>query len=52
VDTLERLIEKFPVFDPAWPDDLKLKWWKIYGRLERAALTEIPVKPLASAMGI
>jgi hypothetical protein len=23
----EKLLEKFPAFDPAWPDDLKTKWF-------------------------
>lgn len=27
------LLEKFPSFDPAWNDDLKLKWFEAFDEL-------------------
>ncbi len=32
----DRLLEKFPTFDPAWPDVLKTKWFESFERLMRA----------------
>ncbi len=29
----EMLLSKFPVFDPAWPDDVKLKWFAAFDEL-------------------
>lgn len=29
----ERLLEKFPPFDPAWPDEIKAKWFEGYEKL-------------------
>jgi hypothetical protein len=31
-----QLLEKFPSFDPAWPDDLKAKWFEGFERLMAA----------------
>jgi hypothetical protein len=30
---VEQLLSKFPQFDPAWPDDVKLKWFDAFDRL-------------------
>lgn len=30
----DRLLEKFPEFDPAWPDNLKEKWFEGFARLQ------------------
>jgi hypothetical protein len=27
------LLDKFPAFDPAWSDDLKLRWFTAYDEL-------------------
>jgi len=32
----ERLLEKFPAYDPAWSDDLKTKWFEGFERLMKA----------------
>jgi len=32
-DWTEQLLAKFPSFDPAWPDDLKTKWFEGFERL-------------------
>jgi hypothetical protein len=32
----EKLLEKFPAFDPSWPDDLKTKWFEGFERLMKA----------------
>jgi hypothetical protein len=32
----DRLLEKFPGFDPAWGDDLKAKWFEAFERLMKA----------------
>jgi hypothetical protein len=32
----EKLLEKFPVFDPSWPDALKTQWFEGFGRLMKA----------------
>lgn len=32
----EKLLEKFPAFDPSWPDDLKTKWFEGFGKLMKA----------------
>jgi hypothetical protein len=29
----ERLLSKFPEFDPGWADDVKLKWFDAFDRL-------------------
>lgn len=29
----ERLLEKFPSFDPAWPNDVQLKWFEAFDQL-------------------
>lgn len=29
----ELLLEKFPTFDPAWPDEIKAKWFEAFDRL-------------------
>jgi hypothetical protein len=29
----EMVLAKFPTFDPAWPDDVKLKWFEAFGTL-------------------
>ena len=29
----QMLLAKFPAFDPAWPDDLKTKWFDAFGKL-------------------
>jgi hypothetical protein len=29
----EKLLDKFPSFDPAWPEDLKAKWFAGFERL-------------------
>jgi hypothetical protein len=34
----EKLLEKFPPFDPAWPDELKTKWFAGFERLMQAKL--------------
>jgi len=28
-----QLLEKFPTFDPTWPDEIKAKWFEGYERL-------------------
>jgi hypothetical protein len=33
VDWAEMLLSKFPQFDPAWSDDVKLKWFDAFDRL-------------------
>jgi hypothetical protein len=30
---VEMLLSKFPQFDPAWPDEVKLKWFDAFDRL-------------------
>jgi len=32
----DKLLDKFPAFDPAWPDDLKAKWFEGFDRLMKA----------------
>src|SRR5690606_4245794 len=32
--TAELLLNKFPDFDPSWPDDLKQKWFDSFGTLQ------------------
>ncbi len=32
----EKLLEKFPTFDPSWPDALKTQWFEGFGRLMKA----------------
>jgi len=27
------LLTKFPTFDPAWPDEVKLKWFEAFDKL-------------------
>jgi len=27
------LLSKFPTFDPAWPDDVKSKWFNAFDKL-------------------
>jgi hypothetical protein len=34
-DPVGHLMNKFPTFDPAWPDDLKTKWFDGFGDLMR-----------------
>jgi hypothetical protein len=29
----EKVLEKFPTFDPAWPDEVKLKWFEAFNTL-------------------
>jgi hypothetical protein len=36
----ELLLGKFPDFDPAWPDDLKAKWFESFGTLQTKMLKE------------
>jgi hypothetical protein len=36
----ELLLAKFPQFDPAWPDELKAKWFDGYERLLKTATDE------------
>ncbi len=36
----EKLLDKFPQFDPDWPDDLKAKWFEGFGRLMNAKTDE------------
>ncbi|MBN1367410.1 MAG: DUF5343 domain-containing protein [Dehalococcoidales bacterium] len=37
-DTL--LLNKFPQFDPSWPDEVKLKWFSAFDELMRRGLTK------------
>ncbi len=32
----EKLLDKFPTFDPSWPDELKAQWFEGFGRLMKA----------------
>jgi len=32
----EKLLEKFPTYDPSWPDDLKAKWFAGFERLMKS----------------
>jgi hypothetical protein len=34
------LLNKFPSFDPSWPDELKLKWFQAFDELLRRGLTK------------
>ena len=34
----EMVLAKFPVFDPDWPDDVKLKWFEAFGMLLKGDL--------------
>lgn len=36
----DKLLQKFPVFDPKWPDDLKTKWFEGFERLMAAKTHE------------
>lgn len=38
----EMLLEKFPAFDPAWPDDLKKKWFEGYETLLKSSTQPPP----------
>ena len=33
---LKELLKKFPDFDPAWPQDVKLKWFEVFCKLLEA----------------
>jgi hypothetical protein len=30
---MKELLSKFPALDPAWPDDVKAKWFEAFDRL-------------------
>jgi len=34
------LLEKFPTFDPAWPDEVKLKWFDAFDQLLKRGMPE------------
>ena len=34
------LLNKFPQFDPSWPDEVKLKWFSAFDELMRRGLTK------------
>jgi hypothetical protein len=36
-DVLDKLLAKFPEFDPAWPAELKEKWFENFGQFMKAA---------------
>ncbi len=36
----EMLLTKFPTFDPAWPDEVKLKWFEAFDQLLKGGLTK------------
>jgi hypothetical protein len=36
----DKLLDKFPAFDPSWPDDLKAKWFAGFERLMKSSLGE------------
>ena len=37
----DKVLEKFPTFDPAWPDEVKLKWFDAFDTLlKKGVLTE------------
>jgi len=36
----DKLLEKFPPFDPSWPDALKTKWFEGFERLMKSSLGE------------
>ena len=35
------LLNKFPSFDPSWPDEIKLKWFQAFDELLRRGITNI-----------
>jgi len=35
---LTALVKKFPVFDPAWPDEVQAKWFALFDRLWLATM--------------
>jgi len=37
-----QLFEKFPDFDPKWPDKIKVRWLEIFSALVRAISTREP----------
>lgn len=36
----QMVLSKFPTFDPAWSDELKLKWFEAFGELLKQGLRE------------
>ena len=36
----DKLLDKFPPFDPSWPDALKTKWFEGFERLMKSSLGE------------
>lgn len=36
----QMLLAKFPSFDPAWPDDVKAKWFESFDRLMKSGVVE------------
>jgi hypothetical protein len=43
-DPIGHLMNKFPTFDPAWPDDLKTKWFEGFGDLMKQVKPTHPRK--------
>ena len=35
-----KLLEKLPSFDPAWPDEIKTKWFQAFDELLRRGVTK------------
>jgi hypothetical protein len=41
----DKLLDKFPPFDPSWPDAIKTKWFDGFERLMKSSLGGTPEKP-------
>jgi len=48
IDWEKMLLEKFPNFNPEWPDDIKKKWFDAFRFLKRTLETSIPRRKTSS----